>query len=168
MKEGKHGMKMTSYEEAVMDLMIKVVESERYLEKYKKGDAAVTVMEDSENESYPAFSVHGKDKGSLVQKAVQPAYKEHPFMKLASLPSYEATSVRLTLWEWLEARKRGIGTILLLLIAIFLHIYITWTAMNKLSVLILNGMKYGCILLLALKFFRYVKSGEIYNYLNEE
>lgn len=169
MKVGKHGKAMSSYEEAIMDLMIKIEESERYLKRYKKVEGAVIVMGNNEEESYPSFSIRGKGNDKqTVQKEVQSHVEEHSLEMLSYSSSYEPVSVKLTLWEWLAARKKGISTLLLLFTAIFLHVYITWTAMNDLSVLILNGMKYGCVLLLALKVFRCIKNGDVHNYLNEE
>ena len=77
-------------------------------------------------------------------------------------------TVKLTVWEWMEARRKGIINVLLLSAAFFLQIYIVWTDMNALSSLILKTMKNACIVALVLKFVRWVISGEMYRFLNEE
>lgn len=68
----------------------------------------------------------------------------------------------------MEARRKGIINVLLLSAAFFLQIYIVWTDMNALSSLILKTMKNACIVALVLKFVRWVISGEMYRFLNEE
>ncbi|MCR0412165.1 hypothetical protein MKC77_04390, partial [[Clostridium] innocuum] len=86
----------------------------------------------------------------------------------AEYEKMNVTTVKLTLWEWMEARKKGIVNVILLSTAFFLQIYIVWTDMNELSLLILSGFKYLCILLLVLKFARWIISGEMHRFLNED
>ena len=62
----RHGKMISSYDEAVMDLMIKVEESERYLQKYRKSVGAVIVVENGEEEQYPSFSIKRKDKEAFL------------------------------------------------------------------------------------------------------
>ena len=58
---------MSSYEEAVMDLMARVEESERYLQRYRNSDHAVIVVGNGEEEHYPSFAIGKKKKEEAVQ-----------------------------------------------------------------------------------------------------
>ena len=80
----------------------------------------------------------------------------------------KATMVKLTVWEWMEARKKGIVNVILVSAAFFLQIYIVWTDMNEVSIMILSAMKYLCIGLLVLKLVRWIITGEMHRYLNED
>lgn len=164
----RHGKMMSSYEEAVMDLMIKVEESERYLQKYRCRDGAIVVVEDGEEEHYPTFLIGKKEKEDDVQ--IREFFKQEEVEDDHRIPYgiSEGPIVKLTLWEWMEARKKGITNVILLSAAFFLQIYIVWTDMNEVSILILSTLKYMCILLLILKFARWVISGEMHRFLNED
>jgi len=166
----RHGKMISSYDEAVMDLMIKVEESERYLQKYRKSVGAVIVVENGEEEQYPSFSIKKKDKEEPVQirEFFRREEMEEETDDRAEYEKMNVTTVKLTLWEWMEARKKGIVNVILLSTAFFLQIYIVWTDMNELSLLILSGLKYLCILLLVLKFARWIISGEMHRFLNED
>lgn len=63
----RHGKRMSSYEEAVMDLMARVEESERYLQRYRNSDHAVIVVGNGEEEHYPSFAIGKKKKEEAVQ-----------------------------------------------------------------------------------------------------
>ena len=161
----RHGKAMTSYEETIMDLLIKVEESERYLQRYHEYEKLKIKVEDGEIEQYPSFSTKESDKECIenrqeVKKAEEQPYEAEPV---------ERYTVKLTAWEWLEARKSGIMTLILSLSALFLQIYISWSSMmDEVSTLILKGMKYGCVLGLVLKLAHWIRSGELHQYLNEE
>lgn len=164
----RHGKMMSSYEEAIMDLMIKVEESERYLQKYRSRDDAIIVVENGEEEHYPSFAMGKKEKEDDVQ--IREFFKQGEIVEDHRIPCEraEGTIVKLTLWEWVEARKKGIVNVILLSAAFFLQIYIVWTDMNEVSILILSTLKYMCILLLVLKFSRWIISGEMHRFLNED
>lgn len=162
----RHGKRMSSYEEAVMDVMARVEESERYLQRYRNSDHAVIVVENGEEEHYPSFAIGKKKKEEAVQ-SIEPIWQEEEDDWVLCEKTGRNT-VKLTVWEWMEARRKGIINVLLLSAAFFLQIYIVWTDMNALSSLILKTMKNACIVALVLKFVRWVISGEMYRFLNEE
>ena len=162
----RHGKRMSSYEEAVMDLMIRVEESEQYLQRYRNSDSAVIVVENGEEEHYPSFSV-GKKKQEEVQ--IREFFRQEEDTE--GIERYEGTeviTVKLTVWEWMEARRKGVVNVLLLSAAFFLQIYIVWTDMDAVSSLILKTMKNACIVALIWKFVRWVISGEMHSFLNED
>lgn len=164
----RHGKEMSSYEEAIMDLMIKVEESDRYLKRYRNRNGTVIVVENGEEEHYPSFSTERKDE--VKQKKQIREYRQD-IRKDAHKAVYtkaEGSTVKLTVWEWMEARKKGIINVILLSAALFLQIYIVWTDMNELSNLILSTLKNLFILLLVLKLVRWIISGEMHRYLNED
>lgn len=68
----------------------------------------------------------------------------------------------------MEARRKENVNVLLLSAAFFLQIYIVWTDMNAISSMILKTLKNACILALALKFVRWIISGEMHSFLNED
>lgn len=165
----RHGKMMSSYEEAIMDLMIKVEESERYLQKYRSRDGAIVVVEDGEEEHYPTFLIGKKEKeDNDVQ--IREFFKQEEVEDDHRIPygKSEGSIVKLTLWEWMEARKKGITNVILLSAAFFLQIYIVWTDMNEVSNLLLSALKYLCILVLMLKLARWIISGEMRRFLNED
>ena len=92
---------ISSYDEAVMDLMIKVEESERYLQKYRKSVGAVIVVENGEEEQYPSFSIKRKDKEDPVQirEFFRREEMEEETDDRAEYEKMNVTTVKLTLWE---------------------------------------------------------------------
>ena len=162
----RHGKRMSSYEEAVIDLMIRVEESERYLQRYRNSDRAVIVVENGEEEHYPSFSIGKKKKEEAVQSIKSIRQEEEDDWVLCEKTG--KNTVKLTAWEWMEARRKGIVNVLQLSAAFFLQIYIAWTDMNAISSLILKTMKNACIVALVLKFVRWVISGEMHRFLNED
>ena len=68
----------------------------------------------------------------------------------------------------MEARRKQNVNVLLLSAAFFLQIYIVWTDMNAISSMILKTLKNACILALVLKFVRWIISGEMHSFLNED
>ncbi|EFR39099.1 hypothetical protein MKA63_12295 [[Clostridium] innocuum] len=68
----------------------------------------------------------------------------------------------------MEARRKENVNVLLLSAAFFLQIYIVWTDMNAISSMILKTLKNACILALVLKFVRWIISGEMHSFLNED
>lgn len=170
-RQSKHGKRLTSYEEAVMDLMIQMEESERYLQKYKHHHGAVIVVENGEEEHYPCFSVRKKGKEEQEVQIRDFFKQEEMKEEVVHRMPYEETKammVKLTVWEWMEARKKGIVNVILMSAAFFLQIYIVWTDMNEVSIIILSAMKYLCIGLLVLKLVRWIITGEMHRYLNED
>ena len=168
----RHGKRMSSYEEAVMDLMARVEESERYLRRYRNIDGTVIVVEDGEEELYPSFSIgikeHSEDDVQIRNFFTNEKVPEEEEDTEEIEKRTEVITVKLTVWEWMEARRKGIVNVLLLSAAFFLQIYIAWTDMNAISYLILKTMKNACIVALVLKFVRWIISGEMYRFLNEE
>ena len=67
---------MSSYEEAVMDLMARVEESERYLQRYRNSDHAVIVVGNGEEEHYPSFAIGKKKKEEAPAAAPAPSAEE--------------------------------------------------------------------------------------------
>ena len=68
----------------------------------------------------------------------------------------------------MEARRKENVNVLLLSAAFFLQIYIVWTDMNAISSMILKTLKNACILALVSKFVRWIISGEMHSFLNED
>ncbi|MCR0184775.1 hypothetical protein MKC97_17980 [[Clostridium] innocuum] len=68
----------------------------------------------------------------------------------------------------MEARRKENVNVLLLSATFFLQIYIVWTDMNAISSMILKTLKNACILALVLKFVRWIISGEMHSFLNED
>ena len=165
-RKNRHGKTMTSYEETVMDLMIRVEESERHLQRYRNSNGRVIVVENGEEEHYPSFSI-GKKKQEEVQNSTSFPQKEDD-EDMAEHENSEVIMVKLTLWEWMEARKNGIVNAILLFSVAFLQIYIAWKSMDELSRWILLSMKYSCMLVLLFKAVRWIMSGGLHTYLNEE
>ena len=162
----RHGKRMSSYEEAVMDLMIRVEESERYLQRYRNSNHAVIVEENGEEEHNPSFAIGKKEKEEAVQSIESIWQEEEDDWVLCEKTG--RNTVKLTVWEWMEARRKGIINVLLLSAAFFLQIYIVWTDMNAISSMILKTLKNACILALVLKFVRWIISGEMHSFLNED
>lgn len=162
----KHGKAMTSYEETIIDLLIKVEESERYLQRYHEQQRLKIKVETGEEEQYPSFSIRRKENS---KKEEQPLVERNvEMMDESEHSNTERYTVKLTVWEWLDARKSGIITLLLSISTFFLQIYISWSTLDDISSLILRGMKYGCIFALVLKLAHWIRSGEMHQYLNEE
>lgn len=164
----RHGKAMTSYEETIMDLLIKVEESERYLQRYHEQQKLKIKVENGDEERYPSFSIKAKEK-ELIEEKDKVNERNEVIFDVSEHDGMERYTVKLTAWEWLEARKSGIMTLILSLSALFLQIYISWSSMmDEVSTLILKGMKYGCIVGLVLKLAHWIRSGELHQYLNEE
>ena len=166
-RKNRHGKALTSYEETVMDLMILVEESEQYLQRYRNSDSAVIVVENGEEEHYPSFSV-GKKKQDEVQTRDFSTDEKAQETDWGLCEKTVGNTVKLTVWEWMEARRKGVVNVLLLSAAFFLQIYIVWTDMDAVSSLILKTMKNACIVALIWKFGRWVISGEMHRFLNED
>ena len=162
----RHGKRMSSYEEAVMDLMIRVEESERYLQRYRNSNHAVIVEENGEEEHNPSFAIGKKEKEEAVQSIESIWQEEEDDWVLCEKTGRK--TVKLTVWEWMEARRKENVNVLLLSAAFFLQIYIVWTDMNAISSMILKTLKNACILALVLKFVRWIISGEMHSFLNED
>lgn len=164
----KHGKVMKPYEEAMMNLMIKMEESEHYFQEYHRHDHSHIRIEDGEDVQYPSFSINRKNTNTKAQE------EENKVEEVPSIPKHstcdyeERYIVKLTAYEWLEARRSGITTLVLAITAFFLQVYITWTNMDEVSLIILKGMKYGCIIALVIKLIHWIKSGGMQEYLNEE
>ncbi len=167
-RKSRHGRALTSYEETVMDLMIRVEKSEQYLQRYRNNDSAVIVVENGEEEHYPSFAIGKKKKEEAVQSIKSIRQEEEETEGIDRYEGTEVITVKLTVWEWMEARRKGIVNVLLLSAAFFLQIYIVWTDMNAVSSLILRTMKNACIVALIWKFGRWVISGEMHSFLNED
>ena len=115
----RHGKRMSSYEEAVMDLMARVEESERYLQRYRNSDHAVIVVGNGEEEHYPSFAIGKKKKEEAVQSIESIWQEEEDDWVLCEKTG--RNTVKLTVWEWMEARRKGIINVLLLSAAFFLQ-----------------------------------------------
>lgn len=101
----RHGKRMSSYEEAVMDVMARVEESERYLQRYRNSDHAVIVVENGEEEHYPSFAIGKKKKEEAVQSIESIWQEEEDDWVLCEKTG--RNTVKLTVWEWMEARRKG-------------------------------------------------------------
>lgn len=169
-RKNRHGKALTSYEETVMELIIRMEESERHLQKYRNSNGAVIVVENGEEEHYPSFS-NRKKKQEEVQIREFFRQEDHAGEAADDMAEYESSEVimvKLTVWEWMEARKTGIVNAILMFSVVFLQIYIVWKTMDELSRRILLGIKYSCMLLLLWRAVRWIMSGGLHTYLNEE
>ena len=95
----RHGKRMSSYEEAVMDLMIRVEESERYLQRSRNSNHAVIVEENGEEEHNPSFAIGKKEKEEAVQSIESIQQEEEEDTE--DIERYERTeviTVKLTMW----------------------------------------------------------------------
>ena len=95
----RHGKRMSSYEEAVMDLIIRVEESERYLQRYRNSNHAVIVEENGEEEHNPSFAIGKKEKEEAVQSIESIQQEEEEDTE--DIERYERTeviTVKLTMW----------------------------------------------------------------------
>lgn len=161
----RHGKQLSAYEDALLDLMIRMEESEHYLQRAWYHHDTGIIVEVGETETFPSFSTGEKrfhsmqDMDEEQQEAESAAANGIP--RLVRYP-------KLTAWEWLVARKVMLCNGFLLGSSIFLHIYIVWTEMNVVSRWILQGMKYGCIVTLLIRLFCWILNGGLRVYLNEE
>ena len=161
-QKARHGKQMTAYEDALFELMLRLEEGERYLQRSRTQKKEMYVTE--KKEETDAASGREEEKR---QEAVWNTKKE-PQEEYRGICRTDVSYVKLTAWEWMEARKSMLCNILLLLSVMFLQIYIVWTDMNLISHRILQGMKYCCVIILSIRGIRWIRSGELRAYLNEE
>lgn len=166
----KHGKVMTSYEETIMDLMIRIEESERYLKRHDTPKIKPIQIEEGERETYPSFAVERGKEEKAHEQEIQRQEVESDMGSFTDINDICAQDcyTKLTAWEWLEARKSAIYNLILVFSIFFLQLYTIWKEMNDISKWILQGFKYVCIILLLVKTLRWILSGGLHTYLNEE
>ncbi len=165
--EKRKGKGYISYEETIMDLMIRIEESERYLKRHDAPKIKPIQIEEGERETYPSFAVSRikKEKVEIQKQEVESDMGS--FTDINDIYAQDRYT-KLTAWEWLEARKSMVYNLILVFSIFFLQLYTVWKEMNDISRWILQGFKYVCIILLLVKTLRWILSGGLHTYLNEE
>lgn len=172
---GKHAKPLTSVEETYMDLMIKIRQGEEFLNREKMRalpDIELDPIDDLE--LIPPFSTITETKKS---EHSQEGRKENSYMKtdkqqIEQMLTYTTyadieNSVKLTFGEWLEARKKGIFIIFMIISVFICQLVSVWEKPSLLTLFCKTYVYVGtfCIIVIAL---RWIFSGGLHRYLNEE
>lgn len=172
---GKHAKPLTNVEETYMDLMIKIRQGEEFLNREKTRalpDIELDPIDDLER--IPPFSTK---TGTKPTEHSQESRKEELYMKtyeqqIDQVRTYTTyadieNSVRLTFGEWLEARKKGIFIIFMIISVLINQLVSVWEKPGLLTLFCKTYVYVGslCIIVIAL---RWIFSGGLHRYLNEE
>lgn len=174
-RTGKHAKPLTNVEETYMDLMIKIRQGEEFLNQEKTRalpDIELDPIDDLE--LIPPFS---KITDIETKEYPQEDRIEDPCMKTDKQQTEQVriyttytdieSSVKLTAGEWLEARKKGIFIVFMIISVLISQLVSVWAKPSLLTLFCKTYVYVGtlCLIVIAL---RWIFSGGLHRYLNEE
>lgn len=173
---GRHGKQLTNIEETYMDLLIKIEQSEEYLKRNHTPKLPDIKIDPDDLELYPSFSVVSKNKYSSTNNEQDRSEKRSDYqVRYASQETIRPytfykdieDNVKLTIWEWLEARKKGIFMIFVIVSVFMSQILSVWMQPSLFTLFCKTYVYVGslCIIVIVL---HWIFSGGLHRYLNEE
>ena len=173
---GKHAKPLTDVEETYMDLMIKIKQAEEFLHREKiKSIPEVELDEIDDLELFPPFSKVRKTtpaEHDIKSDMIEDPVKKTDLSQIDQIRTYTTyadieNSVKLTFGEWLEARKKGIF-ILFMIVSVFIcRLVMVWGKPSLFTLFCKTYVYVGSLCIITI-FIRWMITGGLHRYLNEE